>query len=1193
MEGRFTIYVNELVKLKNQYTLSPHMLLKNFKAFAKNYNKILDDTEFKSYKIPYSRAKKMDVPDFVNKFRKAQDDVGAYISKTTKANNENEIVNLFKKKYLKTPNNKILLVHYKNQNSESTTRIVNEKMITYINDFIAHGMERKETSKHGSDVNEDLESITKFALNDFYFTYKNKAKISQNGKYFNYINKTTFDLSPIQIYNKNQYIEKSKQGIQNCVIHSLRAFDIDEETLNKLKNIIQKYDSTDQHKAMINDSFIARNFKKIAQVIKRNILLKKIYTQEKNPMEWIYNMHNEILESDFDIIEKNMNIYKYSGKCTKKPIAIVLYQNHYMPIIELDINSFVVKNYNEIKNIKGFMNFTRKRNNKYSSEKLNNKAKTTDIIRMLERTKLYGKDEVLTNHIKYEEDNTFYLNGDDEQHEIEDTNKNKKKNKNKKVYFADCETFKKFKRLYPFLIGVVGMNSDTVTISKSVHNFLKKLTENTKEDDEINVYFHNAKFDYSVMFRDFMKESPIIKNGQFYKGTILFNNRKVIIKDSMKHINMALSKFKSTYKLKVGKKDIYMPYSLFDINTIKTGSVDYNLLFNNIKKTGDDYDKLTLREQQEEDLKDYIPDIEKLNTKEKIDCVEPYTYITKSGNKRFMHMKFMMDYLKSDCLTLKHGFLKHRENMFQLCKVLNVPLLDIFDILTTSSYSHELYKSVGTYKNVYELSGNKRRFVQKSIIGGRVGTEENGKHMSKFVMDYDACSLYPSAIYRLKQEFGGIPTGMAKNIKNFNDIKNNTYYVVEIKVNDIKDNQQISFFNYVDNNGTRKYSGNYEDFIKHNPSGKIVVDRITLKDYVKYQHLKYDFIQGLYWDEFSPIMSEMTHHLYDLRKKYKATKVNGVITDEAQLMQNTTKLILNSIYGKTLLKPATEKIVTKMNTSYIYKMVEEKIEYISEKTGKTCYKTIKKHALDDDGNKIHLLDINDDKVISKPAEMYLTKNYNIINHMCIENKVTTFHINYNDFEDKNSCHIGGMILSMSKRIMNEVMDLANTEKIEILYQDTDSMHIPKKYIKELENKFKQKFNRDLNGNELGQFHNDLTAYFDGIEYNCESEKCIILGKKAYLDVLKIDFDCEKNKQIIKNNKLNIDELKTKKTNHVRLKGIGEFCVNRNYNDVVKVYEDLYNGKKLDFDLTKGSVKFSITNMNNIIQRDNFIRQVSF
>lgn len=46
-----------------------------------------------------------------------------------------------------------------------------------------------------------------------------------------------------------------------------------------------------------------------------------------------------------------------------------------------------------------------------------------------------------------------------------------------------------------------------------------------------------------------------------------------------------------------------------------------------------------------------------------------------------------------------------------------------------------------------------------------------------------------------------------------------------------------------------------------------------------------------------------------------------------------------------------------------------------------------------------------------------------------------------------------MILDMSKRIMNEVMCLAEDLKINIYYQDTDSMHIEADKIEKLSDEF--------------------------------------------------------------------------------------------------------------------------------------------
>ena len=68
----------------------------------------------------------------------------------------------------------------------------------------------------------------------------------------------------------------------------------------------------------------------------------------------------------------------------------------------------------------------------------------------------------------------------------------------------------------------------------------------------------------------------------------------------------------------------------------------------------------------------------------------------------------------------------------------------------------------------------------------------------------------------------------------------------------------------------------------------------------------------------------------------------------------------------------------------------------------------------------------------------------------------------------NNSLLGIQILSMSKRIMNEVMCLAYDVGCHIFYQDTDSMHIFKDDLPKLEEAYKNKYNRELRGSNLGQ-----------------------------------------------------------------------------------------------------------------------------
>ena len=95
--------------------------------------------------------------------------------------------------------------------------------------------------------------------------------------------------------------------------------------------------------------------------------------------------------------------------------------------------------------------------------------------------------------------------------------------------------------------------------------------------------------------------------------------------------------------------------------------------------------------------------------------------------------------------------------------------------------------------------------------------------------------------------------------------------------------------------------------------------------------------------------------------------------------------------------------------------------------------------------------------------------------------------------------LGVQVLSMSKRIMNEVMCTAEDLGIRIFYQDTDSMHIELNRLNELAAEYKSRFGRELIGKNLGQFHNDFDEVEDGYAYNS-----MFCGKKVYIDMLKND-----------------------------------------------------------------------------------------
>ena len=94
----------------------------------------------------------------------------------------------------------------------------------------------------------------------------------------------------------------------------------------------------------------------------------------------------------------------------------------------------------------------------------------------------------------------------------------------------------------------------------------------------------------------------------------------------------------------------------------------------------------------------------------------------------------------------------------------------------------------------------------------------------------------------------------------------------------------------------------------------------------------------------------------------------------------------------------------------------------------------------------------------------------------------------------NYVHCGVNILSMSKRIMNEVICTAEDNKLDIFYQDTDSIHIDYNQIKMLEEKFKEQYGRELVSDGLGNFHTDFEM--SGAKSEIYAIESLFLAKKV-------------------------------------------------------------------------------------------------
>ena len=134
---------------------------------------------------------------------------------------------------------------------------------------------------------------------------------------------------------------------------------------------------------------------------------------------------------------------------------------------------------------------------------------------------------------------------------------------------------------------------------------------------------------------------------------------------------------------------------------------------------------------------------------------------------------------------------------------------------------------------------------------------------------------------------------------------------------------------------------------------------------------------------------------------------------------------MNRAYGKTILKPIRTETVVRTETDF-HKYVCFKYNYIQSS-------------------------------IKVGDRYYIKKNKTIFSHF-------------------NYVHCGVEIRSTSKRIMNQVMALAEDEGLNIWYQDTDSMHINYEEVEVLAAAFNNESNGDLIGEDMPQFHIDFDLH---------------------------------------------------------------------------------------------------------------------
>jgi hypothetical protein len=131
------------------------------------------------------------------------------------------------------------------------------------------------------------------------------------------------------------------------------------------------------------------------------------------------------------------------------------------------------------------------------------------------------------------------------------------------------------------------------------------------------------------------------------------------------------------------------------------------------------------------------------------------------------------------------------------------------------------------------------------------------------------------------------------------------------------------------------------------------------------------------------------------------------------------------------------------------------------------------------------------------------------------------------------------------------------------------MHIKVDHVPVLEAAFREKYGRDLIGSDMGQFHSDFAPVSNSgeIPYTTRSK---FLMKKMYLDVL--------------------TDSTAAIGYHVRGKGLTQNSI-KAHGDLVRLYEDLFNGLSKSFDLTIGQPCFKMNKNLSVSTLNEFKRNI--
>jgi len=609
----------------------------------------------------------------------------------------------------------------------------------------------------------------------------------------------------------------------------------------------------------------------------------------------------------------------------------------------------------------------------------------------------------------------------------------------------------------------------------------------------IVVLFHNLKFDNSFFIgaakRCGFKVEKRIVNGGGPVTIVLHNNSKYLkinLRDSLRICPLPIAKFPKSFKYpgwELEGKDLMLHDALGP--ELMTG--DGNSLTNELS-----CDELSERVGEVNLQPRYAAKQFSFEAWMKKFEDGGHLYVDKvDGVKKIRFRDYVEHYAKLDVSILGKGLKAFDKLMWEIYDSSDIRLPNYL-VTPSNGFScagigDNYAKACGAFDGVQEVRGQLASYLQAFVIGGRcqvqlgretegvfeIGEKEGeekkeGEEEDDKIDIPDAVSLYPSAQIEMKEypagRFVGILPGDVHNIKNGADMikfgkksKSITSwfcdFVLDPECTDLPDSR-FSMGLVGIKPKDPKDGGSIE--WKNDLRGEPVVhfDSVSLEDYCDKLGMKpesFIFLRGVYTRATVEELQMAEGQLAKVISKLFETKLGAKKSGNCGL-ELVAKLLLNSSYGRTIMKPTELKEILSSGKKYLNVMNRE------------------------GGRVIRAEQLT---VEEKP-----------------EDQTWSVSVKQGSHESWSRQHCGAIVLSTARNIMNRVIHAAAVAEIPIYYTDTDSIHVPAGARKELEAMYEKLYPNcpNLYGNGLGQFNNDIKMEY--VDDKGEDKKAEGVGLSA-------------------------------------------------------------------------------------------------